>query len=153
METSTLDEPWIGLAFVFAFTGLPALLAYAFAFRSHRRLQHMLREWPRVPGTIVADERVARGRGNQVHVPTVEWAPDGRVERFSPRDYRKRPAWPVGESVVLLRHPTDRRQSRILDERGLYRQEVWGLVIGGTIPLLILLALVAERLGWIPRAS
>lgn len=153
MDANRIDAPWVGLAFVFAFTGLPPLLAYGFAWRRHRRLQQMLREWSRLPGTIVADERIARGRGNQVHVPTVEWAPDGRIERFSPPEYRKRPAWPVGEAVVLLRHPTERQQSRILDEQRLYRQEVWSLVIGGTIPLLMFLALLAERWGWIPHAS
>jgi hypothetical protein len=147
----TVDAPWLGVAIVFAFTGLPALLAYGFAFRRHRQLQQMLREWRREPGTIVADERVARGRGNQVHVPTVEWAPEGRIERFTPPDYRRSPAWAVGEAVTLLRHPVDWRLSRLLDPSRFYRQEVWNLVIGGTFPLLALMALVAERWGWIPR--
>lgn len=115
------------------------MLTYLYAARRAAYVRRMLQDWRQVPAVIVANETHQTRRNQTVYAPVVEWSPEGTPVFTTLPDCRSSPR-AVGEQVTLLRDPEDWRRSRLLDPSALYWQEVWPLVISGTMPLAILLA-------------
>jgi hypothetical protein len=118
---------------------VPTIAAYLYAAHRASIVRHMLEHWPRLPGVIIASHEHLTRKNRTVYAPTVEWSPEGEAV-FTMLPDRRADPWPVGEHVTLLRDPDDWQRSRLLDASGLYWQEVWPLVITGSLGPVVLLA-------------